>query len=55
MRKQNETDPVSVHFASKRKNILCETGAPFTKKIDFVIAHFCHSRVNDFAVTKNDL
>jgi hypothetical protein len=28
MRKQSETDPVSLNFASKRKNILCETGAP---------------------------
>jgi hypothetical protein len=28
MRKQSETDPVSLHFASKRKKILSETGAP---------------------------
>jgi hypothetical protein len=31
MRKQSETDPVSLNFASKRKNILCETGAPYLK------------------------
>jgi hypothetical protein len=30
MQKQSETDPVSLNFASKRKNILCETGAPYT-------------------------
>jgi hypothetical protein len=29
--KQSKTDPVSLHFASKRKNILCETGAPYTR------------------------
>jgi hypothetical protein len=29
MRKRCETDPVSLHFASKRKKILCETGAPY--------------------------
>jgi hypothetical protein len=28
MRKQCETDPVSLRFASKRKKILSETGAP---------------------------
>jgi hypothetical protein len=28
MRKQSETDPVSLRFASKRKKILSETGAP---------------------------
>jgi hypothetical protein len=33
MRKQSETDPVSLNFASKRKNILCETGAPYTYHI----------------------
>jgi hypothetical protein len=27
-RKQSETDPVSLRFASKRKKILSETGAP---------------------------
>jgi hypothetical protein len=27
-RKQSETDPVSLRFASKRKQILSETGAP---------------------------
>jgi hypothetical protein len=31
MRKQSETDPVSLNFASKRKNILCETGAPYLR------------------------
>jgi hypothetical protein len=29
MRKQSETDPVSLNFASKRKNIFCESGAPY--------------------------
>jgi hypothetical protein len=29
MRKQSETDPVSLRFASKRKKILSETGAPY--------------------------
>jgi hypothetical protein len=29
MRYQSETDPVSLNFASKRKNVLCETGAPY--------------------------
>jgi hypothetical protein len=28
-RKQSETDPVSLRFASKRKKILSETGAPY--------------------------
>jgi hypothetical protein len=28
MRKQSETDPVSLNFALKQKHILCETGAP---------------------------
>jgi hypothetical protein len=31
MRKQSETDPVSLRFASKRKKILCETGAPYAQ------------------------
>jgi hypothetical protein len=34
MRKQCETDPVSFHFASKRKNFLCETGAPYLQGSD---------------------
>jgi hypothetical protein len=35
MRKQSETDPVSLHFASKRKNILCETGDPTPIRVRF--------------------
>jgi hypothetical protein len=35
MRKQSETDPVSLRFASKRKKILSETGAPYAGSTHF--------------------
>jgi hypothetical protein len=51
MRKQSETDPVSLHFASKRKNILCETGAPYsqTPHKPAFMDHFGGRKSEDFA------
>jgi hypothetical protein len=34
MRKQSEMGPVSLHFASRRKHFLCETGAPYFTPIE---------------------
>jgi hypothetical protein len=34
MRKQSETDPVSLRFASKRKKFLSETGGPYEHRLE---------------------